>query len=101
VFSCLRGFLERQAEAIRHLAPAESGDGKSPAVEVLRHPFLFECDLQQSCSESAADMRPPLAPVQAGACEASAKGAGCLNINAQICKSPDTDRCDLVSTIVF
>lgn len=55
-----------KAEAGLHFAPARFGDGQSAAVEILNHPFSFQGDVQESRTDRAADVRPPLAPVHTG-----------------------------------
>jgi hypothetical protein len=49
---------------------ARFGDGQSAAVEILHHPSFLERDVEERGSERAADVRPPLAPGDAGVREA-------------------------------
>jgi hypothetical protein len=58
-------------------------DVKGPAVLMMRYPFPFQCDSQDSCPQRPADMGPSLTPIQECVCELAAKFAGCLQVNAK------------------
>jgi hypothetical protein len=40
-------FLDLEAETVLHFAFAQCGDAEGSAIEILRHPSLFERELQQ------------------------------------------------------
>src|SRR5260370_14053285 len=58
------GISEKKAEVALHLATTQGRDGKGPAVQILRHPFSLEQEVQERCTQGATQMRPSLTPVQ-------------------------------------
>jgi hypothetical protein len=60
-----------KAESSLHFAPAEAGDVEGPAVEILGHPSLFQCDFEECGAKGSAEMRPPLTPIETGGGEAA------------------------------
>ncbi len=75
--------LTPNAKASQHFAPADSRDRERSAIEILDQPFAFQRDAQQGRADRAADVRPPLAPVDAGKRKAAPQLAGGFDIDAQ------------------
>ena len=72
-----------QSESIQHFASPQTREGQGPTVEILDYPFSFHRDVQKSCPQRAADVRPPLTPIQACAREPAAQGSSCLEVDAK------------------
>src|SRR5580765_5767226 len=60
-----------EAEPGQHLPPAKGRDAERAAVEILHDPALLQRGLQQGRAKGAAEVRPPLAPVDAREREAA------------------------------
>jgi hypothetical protein len=75
-----------KAESSQHFASPKTCDAKRPTVEILRHPFPFQRDFQEGCSQCPAHMRPPLAPIQTCIRESPAQRPRCLEVNAESLK---------------
>src|SRR5580704_14651462 len=80
------------AESRQHLAAPKACDVKGPAVQILDHPFSFQRDFQEGGPQRPADMRSPLAPIQACAREPATQRTSCRDVDAKSLKrlpSPD------------
>ncbi len=54
-----------KAEANLHFASSETCNAESPTIKILPHPSPFQGKFQDGCPQRSADMRAPLAPIQA------------------------------------
>ena len=75
--------VQCEAEAGVHLAAAGGGDGEDAAVELLRDPVFFQCNVKDGCAECAAEMGTALAPVEAGLGEAAAEIVRDVHVDAE------------------
>src|SRR5580692_1386675 len=78
--------LELKAKSVQHFAAAEICHPQSSAIEILNHPFPFQSDFQDGCTQRSANMRSPLAPVHASVSKPPPQPADLLEVNAKTFK---------------
>jgi len=72
-----------KAESSQQFPSPKPCDPQGSTVEVLDQPFFGQRDFQEGCPQCPADMRPPLAPVEACARESAAQRPYRLEINTE------------------
>ena len=88
-----------KSESSQHFASSSTCDAQGSAVEILDHPLSFQRYFQESCSQCAADMRPPLAPIEASAREAAAQRTNYFYVDAKRLERPGPSRGEVVCTL--
>ena len=81
-----RKWLCAQTEQFRHLALGLRRQRERTAIERLSRPAAAQRELQARCAEGAPEVRPALAPVEAGAREASSRSSCGIDVEAQAFK---------------
>src|SRR4030095_16165827 len=88
-----------KVKSSKHFASPKTCDTKRPTVEILRHPFPFQRDFQEGCSQCPADMRASLTPIQTCIRESPAQRPRFLEVNAESLKRLRSNQGEVVRIV--
>jgi len=76
-----------KAEASLHFASSKTCDAESSTIKILPHPSPFQGKFQDGCPQRSANMRAPLAPIQASTSKPATQRSSGLEVNAKSLES--------------
>src|ERR1700677_5068429 len=91
----------RKTEASLHFTSSETCDAESSTIKILPHPSPFQRKFQDGCPQRSADMRAPLAPIQARTRKPASQRASRLEVNAKSLKRLRSGLCQVVGIVAF